>query len=70
MNSKKVAGYKGFVVRQRPKEYSQNKPQEVLTKISKQCGVKKGISKAELQKLMKECIGPAMKKYWGRNDRR
>lgn len=67
-NNKKVAGHRGFVLSVRPKKYFATKPQQVFSQITKLCGIKKGMSKADLQAKMKECVGPAMKEYYKKGD--
>lgn len=64
MNKGLVAGHKGFSVKKRPREYRVTEPQEIMRQVVKECGIKKGISKVELQKAMIECVGPTMKEYY------
>jgi len=64
MSKQLVAGYNGFIVKKRPKKYPITKPQEIMRQIAQSCGIKKGISKAELQRAMKECVGPKMREYY------
>jgi len=64
MSKKLVAGHTGFILKKRPKKYRITKPQEIMRQIVRECGVRKGMSKAELQKAMKECIGPKMREYY------
>jgi len=59
---KKMAGGKpGFMVKRRPRAYPLTEQQKKLKNVLAICGVKPGISKVELQRLMRECIGPKMK---------
>ena len=55
-------GKKGFVLKTRPKRYIRTPQQQKLIDVVRECGIKKGISKTELQRLMVECVGPKMKK--------
>ena len=65
MNNKRlVAGHNGFMVKKRPGKYEITKSQEVMQQIVEKCGIKKGIKKAELQKAMRECVGPKMREYY------
>ena len=67
MNDKKlVAGHNGFMVKRRPGKYKITESQEVMRQIVQKCGIKKGIKKAELQKMMKECVGPKMREYYSK----
>ena len=59
-----MAGHKGFIVSQRAREYPETEPQRVMRKIVEKCGIKKGITKAELQRAMRECVGPLMREYY------
>jgi len=49
-----------FIVKRRPKEYRATKQQIHFKKALEYCGIRKGMSKEELQKSMKECIP----EYW------
>ena len=51
-----TGGNKGSYIAWLPREYPKNKPQRIITALAKECGIKPGMSKAELQKIMKECI--------------
>lgn len=53
---------KGFRISTMPKAYPLTGQQKKLRGVLEECGVKKGISKAELQKAMIDCVGPKMKK--------
>lgn len=44
-----------------PKQYEATPQQKKMKDVAEKCGVKKGMKKAELMMLMKDCIGPAMK---------
>jgi len=57
-----VGGHKGGYVAFFPRAYPTNAPQRKVREVARKCGIKPGISKSELQKLMVECVGPAMAK--------
>ena len=50
-----------LVVKNRPREYDITSQQLKFKKITDICGIKKGMSKKDLQKAMKECVGPLMR---------
>lgn len=52
----KIAGKKGLVVSRRPSGYEMTEHQKLFKEVVDRCGIKKGISKEELQKAMKECV--------------
>lgn len=52
----KVAGKKGLVVSQRPSEYEMTEQQKLFKEVLKRCGIKKGMSKKDLQEAMVNCI--------------
>lgn len=56
-----AGGKKGFYIYSAPKKYPLTDQQKKLKRILKECGIKKGISKAELQKAMVDCVGPKMR---------
>jgi len=45
-----------LVVKRRPREYPRTKQQQKFVDAADFCGIKKGITKAELQEKMKNCI--------------
>ena len=51
-----MAGKAGFVIGRRPRRYEQTRPQSVFKEAAAACGIKKGITKAELQVAMRDCI--------------
>lgn len=57
-----VGGHKGGYVAFYPREYPTNAPQRRVREVARECGIKPGIKKAELQKIMVECVGPKMAK--------
>jgi len=50
-----------LIIKNRPRSYPSTPQQIKFKKITKICGIHKGISKADLQRAMKECIGPLMR---------
>jgi hypothetical protein len=59
-----AGGKKGYHLKSRPKEYPLTKQQQIFKEVIKECGIKKGITKDELQKQMKECVGPKLKERY------
>lgn len=57
-----VGGKRGIVLAALPSDYPMTPQQRRVAEIARECGIKPGISKAELQKAMKECVGPKMRK--------
>lgn len=57
-----VGGNKGAVLAAYPRDYPRNAPQKKVARVADECGIKKGISKSELQKKMVDCVGPKMRK--------
>jgi hypothetical protein len=51
-----VGGNQGFVIASLPKEYPLTSQQKKVRDAAHTCGIKKGISKATLQKAMVDCI--------------
>lgn len=49
-------GKSGFVLGKRPKHYHILPQQEKMQKASEFCGIRKGISRAELVDKMKNCL--------------
>lgn len=45
-----------FIVRRRPGSYPLNPQQALMREANETCGIRKGISRAELVKQMRECI--------------
>ena len=59
-----TGGNKGGYIAWLPREYPKNRPQRVVSMVAKKCGIKKGMSKAELQEAMVNCVGPEMRKIY------
>lgn len=58
----RVGGNRGFFVALPPSKYPLTAPQKKVKEVAAACGIKPGIKKSELQKLMVECVGPKMRK--------
>jgi hypothetical protein len=57
-----VGGNKGFYIAALPRDYPLTPQQKKVRNVASECGIKPGISKSELQKKMKDCVSPKMKK--------
>lgn len=57
-----VGGNPGFVLAKRPTFRKLTAQQARIKAIAEQCGIKAGISKAELQRKMKDCVGPSLRR--------
>ena len=57
-----VGGNAGFVLAKRPRDYPMTAQQRKVRDAAKGCGIKHGMSKAELQKAMVDCVGPKLRK--------
>jgi len=51
-----VGGNAGIVLAKYPSEYPKTSQQKKVAEAAKACGIKSGISRAELRHKMKECI--------------
>jgi len=51
-----AGGNRGFSLKQRPKKYPRLPQQQMFLDALEFCGIKKGISKQELQEKMVTCI--------------
>ena len=56
-------GHRGLLLRLRPKRYLRTSQQQKMTDALNSCGIKKGITKFELMKAMKECIPQFFKEH-------
>jgi len=54
--------HSGFYVARLPREYPINAPQRNVRDVAKGCGIKKGMSRADLVRAMIDCVGPKMRK--------
>lgn len=57
-----VGGNPGYYIASRPRAYPKTRQQIKVSDVATECGIKPGISKADLQTKMKECVGPKMRK--------
>lgn len=57
-----TGGNGGFVLAFRPGPYPITSQQRKVREVAADCGIKPGISKADLQTKMVECVGPKMRK--------
>lgn len=57
-----VGGNRGFVIASLPGPYPITSQQKKVRDTARGCGIKKGMSKSELQKAMVDCVGPKMSK--------
>ncbi len=51
-----VGGNRGYYIQSLPRPYPKTAQQKRVAAAAKDCGIKKGITKSELQKAMKDCI--------------
>lgn len=56
-----AGGKRGFYIKKRPRKYLMTPQQQKLKNTIEECGIKKGITKKELQIRMVECVGPKMR---------
>ena len=57
-----VGGNPGYYIASRPRPYPMTAQQRKVKTVAADCGIKPGISKADLQMKMKDCVGPKMRK--------
>jgi hypothetical protein len=57
-----VGGNNGYYIAARPKPYPRTAQQAKVARVADECGIHKGIKKADLQTKMAECVGPKMRK--------
>ena len=57
-----VGGNRGWVISSLPRAYPRTAPQKRVASVAAECGIKKGISRAELRRKMIDCVGPKMRK--------
>lgn len=57
-----VGGNPGYYIASRPRAYPKTRQQVKVSEVADKCGIKAGISKADLQRAMKDCVGPAMRR--------
>jgi len=57
-----VGGNAGFYIAARPRPYPMTPQQKKVKTVAIDCGIKPGVSKADLQRAMVDCVGPKMRK--------
>jgi hypothetical protein len=57
-----TGGNNGYYIAALPHPYPKTSQQSKVSKVAKECGIHKGVSKAKLQEAMITCVGPAMRK--------
>lgn len=57
-----VGGNPGYYIASRPRPYPMTRQQAKVANVAHECGVSAGITKAELQRKMKDCVGPKMRR--------
>jgi len=56
-----TGGNKGGYIAWLPRPYPRTSQQRKVASIAAACGIRKGMSKADLQRAMVECVGPKMR---------
>jgi len=56
-----TGGNNGFYIAALPRPYPTTRQQAKVRDVATKCGLKKGMSKADLQRAMVDCVGPAMR---------
>lgn len=56
-----VGGNKGFYLASFPRPYPLTPQQAKVKRVAQECGIRPGISKADLQRAMKECVSAKMR---------
>ena len=57
-----TGGNNGFYIAALPRPYPMTRQQSKVKGVALECGLKKGMTKAELQTKMVDCVGPKMRK--------
>ena len=57
-----VGGNGGIIISFKPRPYPMTRQQARVRDVAEKCGIKSGMSKADLMNKMKDCVGPAMRK--------
>lgn len=57
-----TGGNRGYYIAALPRPYPLTRQQSKVKEVAKSCGLKKGMSKGDLQNKMVDCVGPAMRK--------
>jgi len=56
-----TGGNRGFYIASLPRPYPLTRQQVKVKDTAVKCGLKRGMSKADLQRAMVDCVGPAMR---------
>lgn len=56
-----TGGNRGFYIASLPRPYPMTRQQAKVKDVARDCGISKGIAKADLQRKMVECVGPKMR---------
>lgn len=56
-----TGGNRGFYIASLPRPYPLTRQQSKVKGVALECGLKKGMSKADLQTKMVDCVGPKMR---------
>ena len=59
----KAGRRRGYQLKQRPRQYPITPQQQIFIKALNFCGIKKGISKAELMDKMRNCLPEYFRRY-------
>jgi len=57
-----VGGNRGYYIASLPRPYPMTSQQRKVANVASECGIRPGISKADLMNKMKDCVGPKMRK--------
>lgn len=57
-----TGGNNGFYIAALPRPYPMTSQQRKVKSTAVDCGIARGISKADLQRKMVDCVGPKMRK--------
>ena len=56
-----TGGNNGFYIAALPRPYPMTRQQTKVKSVAHECGISKGMSKADLQRKMVDCVGPKMR---------
>lgn len=56
-----TGGNNGFYIAALPRPYPLTRQQAKVKSVATECGLSKGMSKADLQRKMIDCVGPKMR---------
>lgn len=56
-----TGGNRGFYIASLPRPYPLTRQQSKVKDVALKCGLKRGMSKSDLQRSMVDCVGPAMR---------